>query len=348
MFTSIIRSVKPEDRFVERLREALPGREGLLVGPGDDAAVLRGEAGPLVATTDTLVEGIDFLSGEDPGRLGRRAVSVALSDLAAMGAWPDFFLLTIGLPGSAGADVALSIALAAAKRGEEFGATLAGGDLSRAAEIFLSVAAWGRPAGNPIARSGARPGDVLFLSGWPGEAAAGLVLARVRAGLDPGRGAGGWTPEELAVPVETRLLAAYRDPEPRLPLGRSLGQEGLATAAIDVSDGLGADAARLGRASRVRLMIERDELPLSPALRSFAALAGRDPLELALGGGDDYELLFTVAPEKAGRFADPPPEWGVSVRRIGRAEAGEGVFLEEESGRRPIGDLGFDHFEERR
>jgi thiamine-monophosphate kinase len=336
-----------EDRFVERLREALSGGEALLVGPGDDAAVVLSHAGPLVATTDTLVEGIDFLAGEDPARIGRRAVSVAFSDLAAMGAWPAFFLLTIGFPKSSDDDFPLSLALAAARRGAEFGADLAGGDLSRATETFLTVACWGRPSGEAIRRGGARAGDVVCISGWPGEAAAGLAIARAyaRGGVrDPETGAAGWTPQELSTPDETRLLAAYRDPEPRLPLGRALALERLATAAIDVSDGLGRDAARLARASAVRLVIERDTLPLSPALRSFAALATRDPIEMALGGGDDYELLFTTTAAGAARIADPPAEWGIVVNRIGRVEPGEGVFLEEESGRRPIGELGFDHF----
>lgn len=340
--------MKPEDRFVESLRERLAGGERLLLGPGDDAAVLSLEAGPIVATTDTLVEGVDFLPGEDPARLGRRAVSVALSDLAAMGAWPDFFLLTIGFPRSAAEDFPLTVALAAAERGREFGALLAGGDLSRAADVFVTVAFWGRPAGAPISRAGARSGDVLFLSGSTGDAAAGLTIARVRAGLDPGRGRGGWTPEQLSPADETRLLAAFRDPEPRLPLGRALAREGLATAAIDVSDGLGVDAARLARASGVRLVIESDQLPRSRSLRSFALLAGLDATSLAIEGGDDYELLFTVAAADASRFSDPPPEWGVDVQRIGRVEPGEGVFLEDDAGERPIGDRGFDHFEERR
>nr|MDQ5873497.1 thiamine-phosphate kinase [Acidobacteriota bacterium] len=233
--------MKAEDRFVDRLREAIEGSTELLVGPGDDAAVFRSD-GLLVATTDTLVEGVDFLTGEDATRLGRRAVSVALSDLAAMGAWPAFILLTIGFSESAADELPLEIAIAAARRAEEFGAVLAGGDLSRAAQTFLSVVAWGRPAGEPILRSGARAGDVLFLSGWPGEAAAGLALARARAGSAAGANAGGWTPEELPVPSLTRLLAAYREPEPRLALGRALAADRLATAAIDVSDGLGTDS----------------------------------------------------------------------------------------------------------
>lgn len=331
----------PEDRFVERLREALGGSDDLIVGPGDDAAVLRSE-GLLVVTTDTLVEGVDFLPGEDPVRLGRRAVSVALSDLAAMGAWPTFFLLTIGFPRATGEPVPLEIAVAAAGRAREFGAALAGGDLTRADQTFLSVAVWGRPAGKPITRAGARAGDDVFLSGWPGQAAAGLALARAGEGL-PSRHA-----RELRVADRTRLLAAYREPEPRLALGRALAAGGLATAAIDVSDGLGVDAGRLARASAVRLVIESESVPLSPALRDFTDIEGSDPLEMALGGGDDYELLFTVSPADAGRLAARPSEWGVEVRRIGRVESGEGVFLEDERGLRGVGDLGFDHFAERR
>jgi thiamine-monophosphate kinase len=335
-----------EDRFVERLRETLGDREEVSVGPGDDAAVVSTSAGSLVVTTDTLVEDVDFLPGEDPRRLGRRAVSVALSDLAAMGAWPDFFVLTIGFPESSGEELPLAIARSAAKRGEEFGAALVGGDLSRSARMFLSVAVWGRPCGGVIRRSGARPGDSVFLSGWPGEAAAGLAIARARAGADRSAGGGGWTPEQLAVPDETRLLAAYRDPEPRLPLGRALARESLATAAIDVSDGLGIDAGRLARASGVRLVLETESLPLSHALEAFAGLAGRDALEMALGGGDDYELLFTVPTAHSGQFADPPPEWGAPVRRIGRVEAGSGALLEGDRGLRAIDGLGFDHFGE--
>ena len=334
----------PEDRFVERLRRNLSGRDDILVGPGDDAAVVRLPAGPVVVTTDTLVEDVDFLPGEDPERLGRRAVSVGLSDLAAMSAWPDFFLLTIGFPESAEEDLLVALAVSAAKRGEQFGAALVGGDLSRSSAIFLSVAVWGRPCGDVVHRSGARPGDVVFLSGWPGEAAAGLAIARARAGADRTGSGPAWTPEELGVPHETQLLAAYRDPEPRLPLGRAIGRERLASAAIDVSDGLGVDAGRLARASGVKLVLERESLPISPSLAAFADLSERDPVEMALAGGDDYELLFTTPPDRAGPFADPPAEWGAPVRRVGRIESGAGAFLEDARGLRAVDDLGFDHF----
>ena len=110
--------MRPEDRFVERLREAISHRDEVVVGLGDDAAVVLSPAGPIVITTDTLVESVDFLPGEDPKRLGRRAVSVGLSDLAAMGAWPDFFLLTVGFPETARPDLAFVLTHSAARRGE--------------------------------------------------------------------------------------------------------------------------------------------------------------------------------------------------------------------------------------
>jgi thiamine-monophosphate kinase len=325
--------VKGEDRFLERLRELLSPSEAVRLGPGDDAAILTMSAGEVAVTTDTLVEGIDFLPGEDPERLGRRAVSVNLSDLAAMGARPEFFLLSLALPEEAGVDFALAITRGAIGRAAAHGAKLVGGDLSRAPAIYLSVCFWGRPAGAPLRRAGASPGDLLYVSGWPGEAAAGLRLAR-----------GGTA--SLSAPHTERLLAAYRDPEPRVELGLALARDRLASAAIDVSDGLGLDASRLARASGVRAVLERERLPLSEALVRFAEAEGLDPVDLALSGGDDYELLFAAPPSAAPRLERGGEGWGVSVTPIGRLEAGRGTILREPAGDRDVSGLGHDHFGE--
>jgi thiamine-monophosphate kinase len=323
--------VKPEDRFVERLRALLPDSECVL-GPGDDAALVYRDAGLLAATTDLLVEGVDFLPGEDPERLGRRAAAVNLSDLAAMGALPEFFLLSIGFSPDKGEDYPLSIARGAIARAGEFGAHLVGGDLSAAPQTVVSVAIWGRPAGPPLTRAGASPGELLYVSGHPGEAAAGLRLARQHvAGLTPAQ--------------ERRLLDAFHDPLPRIALGAELSRQRLATSAIDVSDGLGVDAARLSRASGVRLVLEASLLPASDALRCFAARAGLDALELMLSGGDDYELLFTVPAGEEGRLEQQAAEFGVPVARIGRAEEGSGAVLTGGGAERDIDGLGYDHLE---
>jgi thiamine-monophosphate kinase len=342
--------VKPEDRLVEKIRalasKRLPGgASNLTIGPGDDAAVVARSAGLLAATTDMLVEGIDFLPDEEPERIGRRAAAVNLSDLAAMGAEPEFFLLSIAFPPERGEEVPLGIVRGAIARAEEHGAALAGGDLSAAPLVVVSIAFWGRPAGEPLTRSGAAPGDLLYLSGHPGEAAAGLRLAERLSAFRAQGGAASPRFPELAADDERHLLAAFRDPEPRVALGAALARERLATAAIDVSDGLGVDAARLARASGVRLSLRKDLLPISPALVAFAAAEDLDPIELAVGGGDDYELLFTVREAEAPRVAERAAALGVPVRAIGRASAGRGVGLEDARGERDIESLGHDHFE---
>ena len=323
--------VKPEDGFVDKLRALLP-ESGALLGPGDDAALVQREAGMLAATTDLLVEGVDFLPGEDPDRLGRRAAAVNLSDLAAMGALPEFFLLSIGFPPDRGEDYPLAIARGAIARAGEFGAHLVGGDLSAAPQTVISVALWGRPAGPPLTRAGAAAGDGVYLSGHPGQAAAGLRLAGARVA--------GVAPEDERV-----LREAFHDPVPRIALGAALSRDGLASSAIDVSDGLGVDAARLARASDVRLVLETDLLPVSPALSAFCSKAGLDPLDLLLAGGDDYELLFTVPPAREGRLAEMAGALGVPVTRIGRVEAGAGAVLRNGEALRDISGFGHDHLE---
>lgn len=323
--------MKPEDRFVDKLRALLP-ESGAILGPGDDAALVQREAGLLVATTDLLVEGVDFLPGEDPERLGRRAAAVNLSDLAAMGALPEFFLLSIGFPPEEGEEFPLAIARGAIARAGEFGAHLVGGDLSAAPQTVISVALWGRPAGQPLTRAGAAAGDGVYLSGHPGQAAAGLRLAQERV---PG----------LAPEQERVLRDAFHDPVPRIALGAALSRDGLASSAIDVSDGLGVDAARLARASGVRLVLEKDRLPVSAALSAFASKSGLDALDLMLAGGDDYELLFTVPAAREERLAQRAGAFGVPVTRVGRVERGAGAVLWHAGALRDISGFGHDHLE---
>ncbi|HEY6065555.1 MAG TPA: thiamine-phosphate kinase [Thermoanaerobaculia bacterium] len=327
--------MKSEDRFVERLRGLVPESTRALIGIGDDAAVLRGAPGDLVATMDLLVERVDFLADESPEAVGRRAVAVNCSDLAAMGALPEWFLLGIAFPSTRGEEFPLAIARGAATRGAELGAELVGGDLSRAESVVVAVTLAGRCVSRPLRRSGAKPGEVVFVSGFPGRAAAGLRIARGTTG-------------GLSDRTEKELLAAYRDPEPRLALGRRLAAEGLATAAIDVSDGLGVDAGRLARASGARVVIERERLPLSPALAEFFDHAGGDPLDAILAGGDDYELLFTSPPDFAARVDEAGRDAGTRATRIGRVEEGAGVVLEDAAGTHEVSSLGYDHFEARR
>lgn len=326
--------MSPEDRFVRRLRTLLPSDDAVLLGPGDDAAVLRRPPGDVVATTDLLVEGVDFLPGEDLERLGRRAVSVNVSDAAAMGARPRYFLLSIALPAGRPEEDALAICRGAISRGAEFGAALAGGDLSRGPCVFVSVALWGDLASPALTRSGALAGDALFLTGYPGRAAAGLAVARRLGG--PGEG---------TTPDERELLAAYRDPEPRLAFALALGATGMAHAMIDVSDGLGLDTGRLALASGLRAVLERDLLPVSPVLRAEASRAGVPALDWVVGGGDDYELVFAAAESDAGKIRRLAGDLPVAM--VGRLVPGTGAILRDETGDHNIASLGYDHFEER-
>jgi thiamine-monophosphate kinase len=337
--------VKPEDRFVQRLRALLPASDSILLPPGDDAAVVSHAGGPLAATSDLLVENVDFLPGEDPERLGRRAAAVNLSDLAAIGAEPEFFLLSIAFPPAKGEDYPLAVARGAISRGAEFGARLVGGDLSAASQTVVCIALWGHPVTVPITRAGASPGDGVYVSGHPGQAAAGLRLARILAafaeqGSSP-------TPRfpELSASDQERLLSAFHDPIPRVALGLALARHGLASAAIDVSDGLGVDAGRLAHSSQVRIVVERDRLPFSPSLMSFAAMEEFDPMDLMLAGGDDYELLFTARESEAARLESHAGDFGVPVARIGRVERGSGAVLRDFRGERDITMLGHDHLE---
>ncbi len=328
--------MKAEDRFVERLRAMLPPDDALLVGPGDDGAVLRRPPGDSIATTDMLVEGIDFLSGDDPERLGRRAVSVNLSDAAAMGARPRSFLLSIAAPPDRDEEFALAVCRGAIARGREHGAGLAGGDLSRAPCIFISVTLWGDLEGAPLTRAGAVPGDLLYLSGATGRAAAGLRLAQAGA-------------READFPEASDLLRAYHDPEPRVALGLALARGGLAHAAIDVSDGLGLDAARIALASGVRVVIERDRLPVAGPVEAAGRRERVDPMEWILSGGDDYEILFAVPQSAASAVAAVAAVAGtVPLTRIGHVETGSGTVLRDGANETDLSRAGYDHFETRR
>jgi thiamine-monophosphate kinase len=330
--------VTPEENFVERLRAMLPEDPRVTLGPGDDAALVRSSSGEFAVTTDMLVESVDFLPDEDPHRLGRRALAVNLSDLAAMGARPEFFLLSIGFSTEKGEDFPLAVARGALSRAQPFSVSLIGGDLSSSPLTIVSIALWGRTESRAALRSGASSGDLLFLSGFPGRAAAGLSLAR--------RLRQGGPPAPLAPELAAELLAAYRDPEPRVALGLELSKRDLWSAAIDVSDGLGMDAGRLARASGLRAVIEKDRLPVSPALAAFGLLKDADPLDWILSGGDDYELLFT-APASAREAIESLATREVPVTLVGRIERGEGAVLRGRAGDQEISGMGYDHFEGR-
>ncbi|MBY6034713.1 thiamine-phosphate kinase [Marinobacter daepoensis] len=251
-------------------------RDQLPLGPGDDCAIQRLEPGhDLVFSVDTLVEGVHFPVGYEPEKLGWRALAVAVSDLAAMGAEPACFTLALTLP-DADAGWLAGFASGLSRAGQAFGIALAGGDTTRG-PLTISVQVHGLVARSAeIRRSGARSGDFVCVSGTLGAAGAALDYLSEPA---PG-------PDQLAV------LSRYHFPEPRLALGQSL--VGLASAAIDISDGLLADLTHLLEASGVGADIDVEKVPLMPEL---VVLKGDDARRLALTSGDDYELCVTMAPK---------------------------------------------------
>jgi thiamine-monophosphate kinase len=341
-----MRGLPPEDHLVERLASRYKARRrDVLLGIGDDAAVIQ-VSGSLAVSNDVLVEGIDFLPGTDPSRLGKKALAVNLSDLAAMGASPLHALLALGMPPRTDLAWFDSFHDGFRAAAAEYGVAVIGGDLSASPTLFASVTVLGRPAAaGLLVRSGAKAGDELWISGTLGAAAAGLQLLLQGCRLAGEEGVRGPSGRLLTSPQASeirRLIRHQLSPRPMVELGTTLAEKGLATAAIDISDGLARDLHRLCRASATGAVVERDSLPADSAIPELTARLGMDPVASALYGGEDYGLLFTVPPQKAaavtrlaGRFA---------LRRIGSVTAGPAVLLTARGRTEPIPDAGFDHF----
>jgi thiamine-monophosphate kinase len=306
-----------EFELIDLFTRGAPARgEGVVVGVGDDAAVLtppRGEA--LVMTVDAVVEGVHFDARFAPEDVGWKALAVNLSDLAAMGARPLWALCALAVPpGARGGRLArIGRGLAACARA--FGVALVGGNVSRARDLSLTVTAIGAArAGRLITRAGARPGDALLVSGTLGDAA---------LGLGPG-----------AAPA---LRRRQRRPSPRVELGRALA--GIASAGLDVSDGLVQDVGHLCRASGVGAAIDAAALPLSRAGRA----AGGRALEAALSGGEDYELAVAVSERRVRSARSAAARVGVPLTSIGEIVRGSGVRVILPGGRAYRGRGGHDH-----
>ncbi|MFQ5535397.1 MAG: thiamine-phosphate kinase [Sphingomonadales bacterium] len=286
------------------------GAFGLL----DDAAVIDREPGlDLVTTNDVIVAGIHFTMDETPGRIAKKLIRVNLSDLAAMGARPSYYLLGAAFPKAIGPDWLRAFAAGLAEDQLDYGITLAGGDtVATDGPLSLSLTAFGQVAeGQAIRRKGAVPGQHLYLSGTVGDAALGLrVVLGELTGLSP-------THSDF---LEDR----FRLPRPRTALGPEL--IGLATGAIDVSDGLAADLGHICKASSVGAVIDAARLPLS---ESASIALDREPelLKTVLSGGDDYELLFTVDPSRGPEIDRLSRRLGLPLTRIGEITKGRGVIV---------------------
>jgi thiamine-monophosphate kinase len=294
-----------EFELLAALRERLPtaGRR-LVLGSGDDAAITV-PGGAVATSVDALVEGVHFRRDTATLRqIGRKALSTALSDLAAMGAEAGEAYVVLGAPEEIGEDELLELGEGMAAVAGETGTAIAGGDLVRAPVLTLAVTVTGYAprAEDFVTRGGARPGHVLVVTGALGGAAAGLLAL-----------------EDPSLPREDSLLSRQLDPTPRLAAGRALAEAG-ATAMIDVSDGLAGDASHVALASEALLAIDAEDLPVDPGVVVLAAAAERDPLELAASGGEDYELFAALPAAAVTSAGEALAALGVPLTVIGRVE----------------------------
>jgi len=338
-----------EDFFLKELARRFPtAGEHVVLGIGDDAAILDPPSGERVLlTTDSLVEDVHFSRKWMPPRfLGRKAVAVNVSDIAAMGGEPLGALLSLTVSPESEVEALWQLVEGVDERARELGMSLVGGNLaSSPGGMVVDVTVAGATVRKrALMRSGAKPGDGLYLSGKIGASATGLKLLEQGAALAPG---GGFlVPEGLRegpIPLAEACIRAHLDPEPRISLGRALNGKRIATACIDVSDGLALDLHRLCRASGVGARIEEASLPLSPGLLAWERAWKRDPVLAAVSGGEDYELLFASRSEdKVERLRG---RLDLPITRIGEMTEEEGVALVGRDGQvRPLSPLGWNHF----
>lgn len=323
-----------EFELIARHFAPIAGRDGL--GLLDDAALLRPARGyELVVTADALVAGVHFFPDDPAGSIARKALAVNLSDLAAKGARPDGFVLTLALPKGWAEDWLAAFAQGLAAVAGEAGCPLIGGDtVSTTGPLTLSITAFGSvPAGRMVLRSGAKPGDLVLVTGTIGDGALGL---RAHGPDRPG-----WV-ARLCEADRAFLADRYLHPQPRLALAQALQLH--ASAAMDVSDGLVGDLGKLLAASRVGAEIELDTVPLSAAARN-AVMADPALAELAWTGGDDYEILCTASEVEFPSLAAAAQAAGLGLARIGRVTAEAGTVRYSEAGRpRSFARGSFVHF----
>jgi thiamine-monophosphate kinase len=330
-----------EDSLVQRFksRYTLKGTQ-IETGIGDDAAVIRpnGVQEFWLITTDMLVESVDFSRRwTTPQQLGRKSIAVNLSDLAAMGASPRFFTVSLAIPSSIPESWILHFHDGLVERGRSFGAFLIGGDLSREEKhIVISITALGESRNRKILyRSGGKAGDLLYVTGNLGRSAAGLKLLQNPAPQGTRK-------------LRKEALQAQLDPEPRCDVGLWLAQSGLVSCMMDLSDGLSMDLPRLCAASNVGAEIRVQSLPVFPE----SAMWNLNPVALALHGGEDYELLFAVPRSKSRMLEEIYPATFPPITRIGEMNPDKGkvwlVDQESGQGRRLLPKRGWDHFRNRK
>jgi len=324
-----------ERELITRIQARLASPPGwLIVGIGDDAAVVEPERNRVeVLTVDAIVDGVHFDRAiVPPEAIGHRALAVNLSDLAAMGAAPRLALVSMALPGDLPAADFDGIATGLAALATRHGAHVVGGNLTRTpGPLALDITVIGTiKRRQALIRGGARPDDCIYMSGDIGAAAAGL--ARLRDAGDP------------SGPDRDACIEKYWHPRPRLRVGTLLARNRIATACIDLSDGLADGVRQIADASGVSAALDAAAIPVHPAAQEWFTSRGADPLDAAIGAGDDYELLFTIRPRSQRRLEAVLRRADVAVTRIGTCGAGRGATLTRSDGQTVAITGGYGHF----
>ena len=317
--------------LIEKIARATPKGRGVRIGIGDDAAWVTSKSGSYLVTADLLLEGVHFdLRWTSLFDLGYKSLAVNLSDIAAMGGAPAYLILSLGIPVEFRSQDVEEIYRGIRSLALKTGVALVGGDTSAAESLIISVCVIGQAPYPPVRRRGARVGHDLYITGSLGDSGLALRLLRSRSSQTSGK--------SLAY-----LLRRHNRPTPRLAAGAFLAKKRLATAMIDVSDGLLQDLGHICRASGIGAVIWEDRLPLSPAYR---ALAGHDGNRFALAGGEDYELLFSARRGARSQIENLANRVHVPITRIGQCvRPSEGIKVLDATGNlRTIGAKGHDHF----
>lgn len=321
-----------EAELISHLQSRFRAGGGVRVGIGDDAAVLAGEGRhDWVVTTDLLIEGVHFLPRRQPAAaVGWKALARSLSDIAAMGARPRYALVALGVPSVTPSRWVKDFFAGLGRLARRFGVKLAGGDLSSAPQVVVDVQVIGEvERGRAVLRGGAQPGGVVCVSGTLGLAALGLVSLRRRA--------------PASQPLLRRAVRAQTYPVPRLALAQALVRRFQVSAMIDLSDGLSSDLTRLCQASGVGARVYAERVPAVALPNSLQRRIGANAIDLALDGGEDYELLFILSKDQAQRL--PKKLAGVKLTPIGETTRERQRTLVEPSGQEvPLLPRGWDHF----
>jgi thiamine-monophosphate kinase len=335
-----------ELEIIARLRARAHATDGVRVGIGDDAAVLQTGGGrDLLACSDLMTEGVHFRREWSPPRLlGRKALAVTLSDIAAMGGVARYAMMSVALPRALSAAFIEALFDGMLAYAETNGVAIIGGDTSSSMDsLFIDTIALGEcDAGRAVRRNGARAGDVIYVTGALGGAASGLLLLehgyRFADNLNDAT-----NDEDARSRARTQVMLKHLMPGPHLAFGRAIGEHGLATAMIDLSDGLSTDLAHVVDESHCGAIVRAEALPIAGAVRLLAGELKTEPLRLALHGGEEYELLFTVRPEHHARIAELSSELNVPITAIGEIITGSGLQLERNGAPDVLKPSGYEH-----